>query len=118
MEDLHDAQSYPVQMAVQDYLNNPEEFRTLSNPCRAHMERFGITKTNYIHPNDIHAYLDLQPLLKIVGRSFSSETILNACAAYTNGDYMGDLRLLVENFKHAAEPIRHQPQSRAVFKRN
>ena len=115
-EDLSDAQSYPIELAMQDYLNNPQEIRTLSSPCRAYMERQGLSKTNYIHPNDVSAYAGFKPLLKIVGRSFSSDTVLIACQAYASGQYQGDLRLLVENFKHAIMPVQHGSAGRAVFK--
>lgn len=115
MDDLRDAQSYPVQDAVNDYIQNQDEILRLSNPCRGYLQRKGILRTNYVHPNDLGAYLDLEPLIKIVGRSFPSELIFNTCQAYYRGHYDGDLRKLVENFKHATEAVVHGPHGRAVF---
>jgi hypothetical protein len=98
-----------------DYLSNPLEFRSLSQPCRPFLGLKGISRTNYVHPNEIRPYLALDPVLKIVGRSFTSDNILLACRAYTTGHYDGDLRFLVENFKHATQPVVHDASGRAVF---
>lgn len=113
--DLHDAQTYPIQKAVNDYVHNPFESRRLSNPCRWYLQRNGISRTNYIHPKDISSYFDFKPLIKVVGRSFSSEIIFNICRAYYCGQYNGDLRMLVENFKHATKPVIHGHHCRAIF---
>lgn len=115
LEHLNDAQNYPVQLAAEDYLNNPKELRTLSNPCRCYLGEVGIGNTNYIHPNDISKYAAINPILKIVGRSFSSDIILKICQSYVNGSYKGDLRVLVENFKHAVSPVEHKPNELAFF---
>jgi collagenase-like PrtC family protease len=113
--DLRDAQLYPIHQAITDYIHNPAEIRRLSNPCRESFQDVGIGETNYIHPNDIGTYLHLNPLIKIVGRSFSSDTILSICQAYYRGRHDGDLRTLVENFKHATAPVIHGRDGRAIF---
>lgn len=115
VDDLRDAQSYSVDAAMRDYIANPAEIRNPANACRGYLGRTGIAQTNYIHPADIARYAELDATLKIVGRSFPTDTILGACEAYVAGRHEGDLRLLVENFKHARLPVEHVPGGKAVF---
>lgn len=115
LNDLKDAQAYPIHLTIHDYLTNPAEIRKLSTPCRRYFEKVGLAKSNYIHPNDIAALANLKPLLKIVGRSFSTDVVLSICEAYVTGQYNGDLRMLVENFKHACSPVEHKSQSSVFF---
>lgn len=115
LKDLKEAQTYPIHLTIHDYLTNPAEFRKLSTPCRGYFGKMGIAKSNYIHPNDVAKLAYLKPLLKIVGRSFSTDVVLSICEAYVTGQYKGDLRMLIENFKHASSPVEHNPQGRVCF---
>lgn len=114
-DDLNDAQSFAMADAINNYLENSKGSRTLSQPCRSFLGTRGISRTNYIHPDEIYNYSSLNPVLKIVGRSLQSENIILACQAYTTGHYDGDLRCIVENFKHATQPVLHDVKGKAVF---
>ncbi|GEM_PF-5341226 len=99
------SQKYSISSTIRDYLDNPDEVRALNQPCRAYMNEYGIMKTNFIHPGNISEYEHFDLIYKIVGRSFHSRRILKAVQSYVEGTYLGDLRDIVENFKHSRDPV-------------
>jgi len=114
-QDQLDAQEYKVEFAIQDYLNGTENNRVLSHPCRAHMNNRGINRTNFIHPNDIRKYEKFDPILKIVGRSFDMEKISLIIKSYLACKYNGDLRLIIENFKHSQSAMYYNTSCKTNF---
>ncbi len=113
--DLMDAQSYSIQNAVRDYITNPEEIRSLIQPCRNYMNVRGIKDTNLIHPNNLKEFIKLNPICKIVGRSLNISKISDAVNAYLNMEYDGDLRNIVENFKYSMKPLFSIENSKPFF---
>ncbi|MDY6904047.1 MAG: hypothetical protein SWH61_05110 [Thermodesulfobacteriota bacterium] len=100
-----DSQKYSIESAINDYLNNVEKHRVLDHPCREYLNQYGIEQTNFIHPHEIKNYKHIDFTYKIVGRSFSTENILCSMKAYKSGSYKGDLRRIIENFKHSVKPL-------------
>lgn len=104
-QDQWDAQNYKVELAIQDYVDQSEIKRVLSQPCRVHMNTKGVGKTNFIQPNDMRNYEKFNPIIKVVGRSFDTERILLTIRSYAGSMYKGDLRMIIENFKHSQSPV-------------
>nr|VFJ91073.1 MAG: hypothetical protein BECKLFY1418A_GA0070994_101422 [Candidatus Kentron sp. LFY]VFK19401.1 MAG: hypothetical protein BECKLFY1418C_GA0070996_105719 [Candidatus Kentron sp. LFY] len=99
------SESYTISSTIEDFINNPLEMRTLTQPCRSYMNKNGIRKSNFIHPGNISRYTSFDPYLKIVGREFDNKKISKCLRAYMSGKYDGDLREIVANFKHSVFPV-------------
>lgn len=109
-------QSYSIEETISDILKDSESNRVLTQPCRKYMNENGIEQSNFIHPENIDAYRQFEAIYKVVGRSFTSKQIINILQAYSAGNYEGDLRDLVENFKHSAFPVENFSWSRTSFR--
>lgn len=113
--DQLDSQNYKIESAIQDFINDTENKRVLSQPCRAYMNTKGIGKTNFINPKDINKYQQFDPILKIVGRSYGTEKIFQTIRAYLSATYEGDLRDIIENFKHSQSIIHVDSEAKTDF---
>lgn len=116
-DDQKDAESYPLTNAIYDFTQTGEPVRILKQPCRHTLNSQNIHITNFIHPQLLRQYLGYDFIFKISGRSFNSDTIINIIHSYINMEYKGDLRFLVENFKHSIIPIENEP-GKILFKTN
>jgi len=113
--DIVSVQNYSLDSTINDYINNPEENRVLNQPCRTLMNKYGINETNFIHPKKIFNYEQFNLTYKIVGRSFSTSRILKTVQAYLSGTFSGDLRDIIENFKHSREPVFYSTTQKTQF---
>ena len=103
--DQLDAQNYDIEFAIQDFIADTEKNRLLTQPCRSHMNTKGIGKANYISPRNIDKYLQFDPIFKIVGRSFETGAIFRIIQSYLCSEHDGDMRHIVENFKHSKSAV-------------
>ena len=71
--------------------------------------------TNFVHPNETKKYEELNLIYKLVGRSFETPKLLKTFLAYTRGKYSGDLRNIVENFKHSQKPVYYGKEQKTSF---
>ncbi len=113
--DQLDAQNYSIESAIRDFITDSEKDRYLGQPCRSHMNNRGIGKTNYISPRNIEKYLQFDPIFKIVGRSFETELIFQSVQSYLSSQYNGDMRCIVENFKHSKSVVPDRYDSKTSF---
>ena len=113
--DQIEAQYYKIEYVIKDIINNSESSRVLNQPCRRYLNKYGIVNTNFIHPKNIGYYLKFNPIFKIVGRSFCTKNILQTLNAYLSRSYNGDLRNIIENFKHSKEPVFYADTAKTKF---
>ncbi|MCD4817297.1 MAG: hypothetical protein K8S23_01235 [Candidatus Cloacimonetes bacterium] len=109
------AQVYSIKDSINDFVNNPNEIRPLTQSCRKILNEEGMSISNFIHPNNLTHYDEYGFTYKIVGRSFSSINIVKTLKAYIKGDFQGDFRSIVENFKHSYSPVNRQNSFRTNF---
>ena len=65
ISDLLSAQSYPIDSAIKDYIENTNEIRPLNHHCRLEMNTYGIAESNFIHPSELKKYLKYDLVFKL-----------------------------------------------------
>ena len=110
------AQAYGIDAAIIDFVSESEKTRVLDQPCRRFLNARGIGKTNFVHPSEIKKYdAEFQPIFKLVGRSFNTGNIVTTMRSYLHGEFNGDLREIIENFKHSRSPVAYEKGATTDF---